>query len=594
MASNLFIGIQTQDLPTITTAGITGSTINVGGLSIKSERGPNAVVEVRDPSQIYSYFGRFRSSYYSNYVMTSFFQNLQGESGKLYVKRQVPSDAVAASVSYANTDSPTEPTWKFWAGQTGYKDMGVWGNQLRTLVLASSRGSSTLTVATANTDTIINVASVAPFKLYDWVTVGATAPVSGKITKIDEATNQITVSVAMTGVNPIGEAVTIVDRTVKIYLKNSDNGNLDLVETISNLTNDPNSEHYFVNVINDPYIGSGYIFAEKLTTTETGNFIDLPVTTADATTNLASFTLGADGTALTPTQVAAEYLNFDEYSILYLSNTESFSEATWDDGEAYCNTRKDCVWVGSPTENMTFAQALVWANKRRKSRKIYACNNLNWIKVDDPIGPGALPLKNIPNIGHVMGYAIFVTSLRGIHKVPASRLQTLAAVRGLVGEIKKRDQIRDLANAGLNIISDLVGSFSIRSARTPSKLKEWTFVNAVLMSIYFKKSFEESLIDFENEPNTAALLTRIKEAMTAFAFSFYQGSSNGGGEGGFASFLKPGGAQSGFNDVVKIVADDTINPIQKVNDGELRVNFYFMAPPPAERILVGVGLLFLQ
>ena len=72
--------------------------------------------------------------------------------------------------------------------------------------------------------------------------------------------------------------------------------------------------------------------------------------------------------------------------------------------------------------------------------------------------------------------------------------------------------------------------------------------------------------------------------MTEFARDFYVSSSNGGGEGGFADGT--------FNEVVKIIADDTINPIQKVSAGELRANFYFAAPAPAERILIGVGLLF--
>ena len=104
------------------------------------------------------------------------------------------------------------------------------------------------------------------------------------------------------------------------------------------------------------------------------------------------------------------------------------------------------------------------------------------------------------------------------------------------------------------------------------------------MSIYFKKSFEQSFVDLENEPNKAVLLQKIASGMTEFARDFYVSSSNGGGEGGFADGT--------FNEVVKIIADDTINPIQKVSAGELRANFYFAAPAPAERILIGVGLLF--
>jgi hypothetical protein len=96
---------------------------------------------------------------------------------------------------------------------------------------------------------------------------------------------------------------------------------------------------------------------------------------------------------------------------------------------------------------MVFAQALVWANKRSKSRKIASLSNHTWIIVDDPIATGVITTKNIPNVGAIMGYWIFITDLRGIHKVPAGRLQTLTGIRGLVGEITDKTSLRDLANA---------------------------------------------------------------------------------------------------------------------------------------------------
>lgn len=589
--SNLYIGVQTEDLPTLTTAGITGATINNAGFLGKFDRGIDKVVEVRNFSQMSALFGRFKSTMNGMYVVNGYFQNLQGVEGKAFVKRIVPSDAVAASVTYDNEGA--NETIKFEAGRVGNPDKGVWGNQLRILVTASSRGNSLLSAATSSGSPNVVVDSVAPFAVGDWVTVAGSSTFNGKVLSIDEQTNTLTLSVNAGGVNAIGQVVSIVDRTIKIYAKDSETGNIELVETIFNTTISPESSYYIEKIINDEY-GSAFIKVGKLTTDEDGTFEDFPVALSDAVTNAVALTGGAEGTSLTTTQMAAKLQDFNSYNIFYLTNTEDFSENVVDDGEAYCNVRKDCVWVGCPTSGLTFAAALNWANKRRKSRKIYNYNTLNWLLVDDPIGTGPLPTKKLPNVGHVIGYSIYVTATRGIHKVPASRLQTLVGIRGLVGELTKRDELRDLANAGLNCISDLVGSYAIRSARTPSKLKEWTFSNALLMSIYFKKSFEDSLQDVENEPNTAALLGRIRESIATFAFAFYRGSSNGGGEGGFASFEKSGGVTSDFSDVTKIVADESINPIAKINAGELRVNFYFMSPAPAERVMVGVGLLYLQ
>lgn len=590
MPLDLYIGTQTEDLPTISVGGITGASINVGGLAIRSDRGTSSAKLITDPAQLLTKYGKFKSNFYGHYAIRAFFRNLQGEPGQLWVVRVTASDAVVASGSVNNASA--NPVWKFWAGQRGEKDSGVWGNQVMHAVFASSAGKSTLAVATANTDTVITVVSVAPFKLYDWVTVSGATTYSAQILAIDEVQNTLTLGTAATGVNAIGQNVTIVDRSVNIYVKDAITGNIDLVETWMNLSLDPAHDRYWINIINDEVTGSDYVFAEQLVTAQVGTFLDLPVTGAGTAAVAVKFTGGNDGSTPTNTDHSNAYKNFDLAPINYLSNAEVFSESNWDDGELYCSTRKDCVWIGAPLPGLSVDSLTIWANKRRKSRIVYALNNKDWVYVDDPIGVGPSPEKLVPNVGHVMGYAIYITSLRGIHKVPASRNQVLADITRLYDETTDRAQLKAYKNLGLNCISNIDGSFAIRSARTPSKLKERAFINSTLMAIYFKKSFEESLQDLENESNTAALLNNIRDKMNAFAFAFYQGSSNGGNETGFASFKKPGGSDSGYADVVLIIADGSVNPLSQVNEGILRVKFYFMAPAPAESILIGVGLLF--
>lgn len=584
--SNLYIGTQTQDLPTITNGTIDPAATNTGGLLIYAERGTAIAGNhvITDPDQPLEIFGRFRSYYNGRYVIKGFLENLQGEAGTLYVRRMQLTGAAASFRSVNNASA--SPTWKLWAGRRGLKDNGAWGNQIMTTVLASSRGATTLTVATAAADTYVTVTSVALFEIGDWVTVSGASSYSGKVTQIDETLNRLYLSVAATGVNASGQAVTIIDRTIKVYLKDSDTGIISLVETLSNITSSTESSRYWASVINDVDTGSKYLFAEQLVTGQAGTFADLPVTVADLVTNATASTGGLEGTLLSTSEQAAELSNFDYNPIRWLANAESFSETIWDDGEQYCNVRKDTVWVGSPTAGMTYTQLFDFATKKQKSREIYAVNNGIWINVEDPIGIGPDPLKTIPNVGHIMGFAIWITTIRGIHKVPASRVQTPVGIRSLYGEITDRAQIRDLANVGMNIMSSFGATFAVRSARTPSKAKEFTFINATVMKIYFKKSFEESFVDLENEPNKPQLLTTMADRMLRFALDFYNSSSNGGTEGGFA-----GGA---FNDVVKIVANDSINPKKDVNNGILKVNFYFAAPAPAERILIGCGLIFQQ
>jgi phage tail sheath protein FI len=133
---------------------------------------------------------------------------------------------------------------------------------------------------------------------------------------------------------------------------------------------------------------------------------------------------------------------------------------------------------------------------------------------------------------------------------------------------------------------------TVRSARTMSKLPEWRFGNALAMVTFFKRTFEQSFQDLENETSTAALFNRVYKLMYDFSQVMYAGSTNAGQESAYASFVKPGGSTSNFDDVVLIVVDETINTTARVKDGELRANYYFMAPTPAERILVGVGLIY--
>lgn len=596
MASSLFLGTQSRDLPTIGNAGVTPSPINIAGLLIDAERGTDTVHELFGTEQIAEIFGRFRTGYYGHYGMVGFFQNLQGEDGTLYVKRMVPSDAVASTVSVNN--GAANPSWQMQAGRRGLTDPGVWGNQLWALIIASSRGGSALSVALTGNETQVEVDAVSDFKVGDWIDIDDTTNNhQARITAIDETDSTLTFTPANPAANAIAISapVTVVDRTLKVYLKDSDTGNVELVEQWDNLTVASQSlEHYWESVLNDEFTGSKYLKGTQLVTAEADTFDDFPVAVADDFANAVQLTTGANGTALTTTQMAAQLVSFDPYPIRYLSNTEAFSEAVWDDGELYCKVRGDTVWVGCPTMNLTFEQHRDWARRRRRTRKMYAINNGIWLNVDDPIGVGPLPLKSVPNVGHIMGYIIYLTTVRGVHKVPADRKQTMVGVRSLVGELIEKRETRDLANIGLNIISDINGAFAIRSARTPSKAAEWAFINAVIMSVYFKKSFEESFVDLENEPNTVTLLTRIRESMFRFALTFSQSSSNGGSEGGFASFLKPDGGESQFADVVKIVVDETINPKADLNQGILKANFYFMPPPPAERILIGVGLIFNQ
>lgn len=589
--SDLLIGTQTQDLPTITIAGVTPSPINIAGLYGKTERGEDGVIRLTDPDEIAVRLGRYRSSNNAHYAIKGFFENLQGIDGTLYFKRMVPSDAVAATVGMPDAGASGDD-WNFTAGYRGKADKGIWGNQLWVNIVASSRGNSDVAANVSSADTAIEVVSVAPFEVGDWIVLNETAtPTSEyfKITSIDESSNTLNLSAAVsaaTFTTANSSTVAIVDFTVEVYKKDSDTGNVDLVEQWPNVAPDADSPFYVETIINDEFIGSQYVTISDDHGGAPADEDDFPDVAATGFANATQLTTGAEGTSLNDAAMGAGLSAFDDYPIRYLANCEAFSETIYTDGEQYCNVRKDCIWVGTPdwSDAQAFASLLVWAQKRQKSRNVYSVNNGSWYYVTDPISSAPNPVKRVPNVGHMMGYIIYITSTRGIHKVPASTTETPVGIQSLAFELTSRRNLRDLANAGLNMQTVDGGNFPIRSARTPSKLPEFTFVNATAMKIYFKKSFEQSFADLENEPNKGNLLNRLRAGMAAFAQDFFQSSSNGGNEGGFA--------EGSFNEVVRIVADDSNNPKAKINAGEVRGDFWFAAPSPAERILIGVGLLF--
>jgi hypothetical protein len=382
------------------------------------------------------------------------------------------------------------------------------------------------------------------------------------------------------------ETVRIVDRTVYVYFKDEDTGAVELAEPAwENVNMDPNSPYYVETLINDQYDGSQYVMVTHLATADVDTIADFPVYGGAVFGNSSQLTSGSNGSPLNTSEMAAQHAYFDDYNIVYLGNVEAMSEANYTDGELYCSVRENVEWLGTMSTPEGFEAQRDWIKKLQASRKIYATVNGTWIGVSDPAGLGADPLIEIPATGHIMGYKIYKTSARGIHTICGGLVDTLQGVRYLVNELVSRRELTDLVNLGMNNVTQISGAgFCLRSDRTPSKLAQFKFGNQLRMSTYFKQSFEQSLAIYENVINKGSLIDEITKRMKNFALAFYKSSSNGGAQGGFY--------EGGFNDVVIIQADDFINTQANIKAGELRVNFYFAAPVPAERILIGVGLIF--
>lgn len=583
---DLPVGVSAEDLQTISLAGISPSPINTFGLVGYFDRGTPGVIRPASQTDVPTMLGRFRSGYNGMYGLKGALDELFGQPGQAHVLRLIPTDSATASASILNHNATPVATLKLHAGRKGVKDPGVWGNQLWVLPVATSRASSVVTVAGAALDNFITVQATTLFSLYDYVSIGTT-PIERQIIGIDEANNRLILNSALGAVVALDSAVAVKDFTLRVYTKDSDIGVFSDPVSYSNLTMDIRSQHYWAAVINDAFTGSDFLFAEQLVTADNGTVTDFPVCVADSLANAINLTGGLNGTALTTVEMAAQYAQFNPYSIRYLGNMESQALATYIDGEAYCAVRGDCMWVGCPTmaTASSYSGLYAYASQLQRTRKVFAWNAGNWIYVTDPLSPiGAF--KAIPNIGHRIGLAIRLTEQNGVHRVLADRKTSFVSVRGLVTEFVDPDQIRNLANIGMNVMNDFSGEIVLRTGRTPSKLPEWTFTNAVNMATYFKLSYVNSLVNYENQTNNDELLANIVGSMKDFAHDFYLSSSNGGNEGGFAS--------GSFTAVTRFDYGSLINRRSSIQAGVVRVNFYFIPPAPAERIRVGVGQMTFQ
>lgn len=602
--SDLFIGVQTVDLPTISTTGISGASINTAGLEGYFERGvTDGLYQVTRTSTLFEKLGNYKSGYYGMYVAKSFFDNLQGTNGVLYVQRLRRNGAVAASATVVDTQGVPANFCRIKAGQLGKEDVGVWGNQLMYNIGLSSRNRTTNANNIVIGDTVIDVVSTGVFELHDWIEItDGTNTEHRKITAIDQVNQTITINAGTTNGYVSGSDIKVYDFTIYVYSKDANTGMISLIETWANLNIEPLSLYYFAGTnsmvaLNSEFDGKGSnnITIEDLITASPRTFTNFPATVIPTLFTLTPLSGGVEGTDLNETQIDAQRLYWNTAKPMYLANAEHFTETMWDNGETFCfnGGKGDITWFGSPAYANVYSQNLVWANKRRKSRKIASISNATWIKVSDPLNPlSADPTKIIPNVGALMGYTIYITTKRGIHKVPAGRFETLSGVISLANEYTTREQLKELADAGLNCISNLDGVMTVRSARTLSKLPEWRFGNALAMQTFFKRTFENAFQNLENEMSSAALFQRVYAGMYEFSQLMYTSSTNGGNESAFASWIKASGAVSTFDDVVKIVVDETINTAERIRQGELRANYYFMPPTPAERILVGVGLIY--
>lgn len=499
------------------------------------------------------------------------------------------------TVSAANAAYPTLTSgyrkFKVSAGYRGMVDKGTHGDKVSLKTIPSSRYLTKLTAAATALDTIVYVTSVTSIEEGDYIYFrSSTATEARQVVSKSEDDQSIELSSGLTNGYSVDDEVGVLSFDLEVY-RTDRKGLTSLKETWKFLSASSSVTNYAPSIINSLSSGSKHIYMEDLSpTTETDMLYFAPF---ELNTNKKlDDQAGSNGTAPTAFQWANIFPRLDdEKDIRYLAAPESVSLSVNKAGSNYAKSRGDCVFMVNVQPDQDYDELKVTGQQHQVSSDAYHMVNADWIEVDDPIGLGTDPLKAVPNMGHIIGHAMFRINKSGYQRVPAGPQESIEGVRGVKGTVIKDDQLRtNLGDLGVNLIQFVDGSgFCLRNARMASNDPAYLWFNQIFMRIVYKKTFEESAAILENEETGAPLLRVVNSAITGFMREDWNGVPRTGGKTAFFRFTQDG-RDSIFEDVVTIVCDDSNNKLADTLKGEVNAEIYFTPPPPAESIEIGVGI----
>lgn len=440
--------------------------------------------------------------------------------------------------------------------------------------MATQLRGTTATIA-ANTTFVANPDS---FQVGDAVRIAdASDPARTgvvKLVRVVPATGEIEWTPPLANVNAYDEfqsTLALVQFDLTIGLGGSQTENT--VETWTGLSMESDLPNYAPRVLNDSLRGSRYVVAADLA----------PGTPRRVMAALAftRFTPGRDGEP-TPQDFIGDsathtgFSAFDSYDV-QLVCCERTTPAIVSAALSYCALRGDCMFVGSVPEGFVgVGSAAVDYGRAFQGKKVYGALYGPWIKIIDPIGSGASPLKWVPPTGHVMGVYARVETSRGIWKAPAgdeANLQGALDVEYRLSDVEHTDLVKNGSINGIRIVPG--AGIVVDASRTLSTDTRWLYVNVRLLFNYVKGSLKQGLRWVRQEPNKDTLWNAVKfTSVTPFLMGLWR-------QGAFGTGTP--------EQVFRVIVDATNNPPDEVDKGNLNVEVYFYPSKPAETIVIIVG-----
>jgi len=366
--------------------------------------------------------------------------------------------------------------------------------------------------------------------------------------------------------------LTPVEFDLVIYKGGTDDRSV--VETWAGLSMESDVPNYAPKVLNDSALGSRYLTATDLHSTSGVGLT--PPKKMDPT----RLNPGRNGTP-TATDFIGDpsahtgFYAFDP-SDVQLVCCERTDPTIVTAGLGYCAGRGDCMYVGAVPQASVAAKQAKAYGQAFQGKKVYGALYGPWVKVVDPIGTGATPVKFIPPVGHVMGIYARVETSRGIWKAPAGDEANIVGALDVEYQLSDAEHTDLVKSGSVNGIRAIAGAgVVVDASRTLSTDTRWLYVNVRLLFNYVKSSLKHGLRWVRQEPNRDTLWTAVKfSSVRPFLMELWRQGAFGTG--------KP-------EQVFTIICDATNNPPSEVDQGNFKLEVYFYPSKPAETIIILVG-----
>ena len=202
----------------------------------------------------------------------------------------------------------------------------------------------------------------------------------------------------------------------------------------------------------------------------------------------------------------------------------------------------------------------------------YAAFYYPWVRVVDPLRPGAAITRDIPPSGHAAGQYAKTDFQVGVHKAPANA--SLLWTQDVTVVIN--DAVHGVLNPdGINAIRPLPGrGIRIFGARTVSSDPEWRFINVRRLLMMIEKAIYISIQWAVFEPNDRFTRAKLRLALTSFLLALWQKGALMGATANDAFFVK---------------CDEQNNPATERGNGRLIAEVGVAPSQPFEFVILRVG-----